>query len=261
MRYFIYFVITLFWLITTGIYVEREFFKDQPQKKKTNPLRQIKEETIRLKITKNGAPIGFQETRYIPHPDQTYTMRVTMAYQMLFPPVDMKLKSLIIMGKNGLPQYLGGNISVKTPMTPGRVSFDYRGKPKGKHFILTVYKGSVELLKQKLKEDQIPQIGQSPFTVIPSLEVGASWESQVNGGFFQAKYRLKILEKTTYRYEGEEHEAYVIEARMVSSPTGPMKAWVDKEGKVFRVEQPDGTVMVRVPPKGVNEDSEEDSGR
>lgn len=203
-------------------------------------------------LLKNGEKIGIYQRSFIPFPDGRSLVKTKMKgnLQSLLPPlISLALSAQNIQGKVRISSrwFLDKHEQVDeffyTFDLPKIDKLKVKGKKQNGTFEIVLNFRGKTLSRHTIKASKI-LAADTPFSVIPSLEVGKSW--RYRNPLSNAKYVLTVLKKGTYTFKKKTREVFFVQAKMEKSPSPGLLATLDKEGIIYYAQLPNGLEIKRV---------------
>lgn len=242
--------IILFWLVMTGIFIQREIIPSLPQLTQPSYKSLLKSahymEGSKMGIYFGGKRIGSSTTTVSRLPDKSF--RIENASLVKLP--------------------LGGGLDPKVAVTGSSLIRDYKldsfqlavnsdmlhygisGRVRGNVLELTISDGNSTRVEQILMRDEATlSDGLAPFISMPNLSVGKEWTinliNPMKMSIETVKARVENL--TTLQWKGKEFEVYEVVLDFPGQKIGiPPKAYITKEGRILKQEMLfPGTYLLR----------------
>ncbi|MFH1226893.1 MAG: hypothetical protein V1701_03185 [Planctomycetota bacterium] len=242
--------IVLFWLVMTGIFIQREIIPSLPQLTQPSYKALLKSphymEGSKMGIYFGGKRIGSSTTTVSRLPDKSFRIENSSLVKLpLGGGFDPKVA---ITGFSIVKDYKldSFQLSVNSDMLHYAIS----GAVKGNMLELSVSDGrSTRTERIPMKDDATLSDGLAPFISMPNLSVGKEWSinliNPMKMSLETVKARVENL--TTMQWNGKECEVYEVVIDLPGKKIAvPPKAYITKEGRILKQEMLfPGTYLLR----------------
>jgi hypothetical protein len=235
-----YVAVTLFWLVTIGLLLQRHFgaFSLSGQRLQGSFSSPDISEEQWMGVYLNNEKIGYLSRRLSPT-DNGYTMDETFRIKMIIMGTEKNIETLLNAKLDKDLKLLSFNAIIK-----GDLDIDVSGEVHGKNLILSIVSGGVKSAKE-IRLAEVPTLNGPGVTgMLRGLRPG----DRINVPTFDPTLmsiediELKISSKENIMSMGKMQEAYKV--------AGTMKGieftfWVTDKGEVLREESPMGFLLVK----------------
>ncbi len=235
-----YFTITLFWLVTTGLLIQRQYgtFKlSDPSLQSSFTIPDIAEEQW-MGVYLKGEKIGYLSRKISPTADG-YTLDEALRFKMIIMGTEKNVETLLNASLDINLKLLSFSAKIKSDL-----DIDISGNVQGKKLSLTIDSAGMKTTKEIHLNKEPTLEGSAMTAMLRGLKPGDKIKVPIFDPSLMGveDLELKILSKENTMSLGKLEVAYKVNGNIKGIE---FSVWITEKGEVLREESPMGFVLVR----------------